>query len=101
MKVYDQSLTGAASAGSNRAQEAQRVDRGDSSRNAGAASASGDRVELSGVLGSIARAMSSAGASRSSRVQSLAAQYSSGSYHADSSATSRGMIAEALAGGTR
>ncbi len=101
MKVYDQNLAGAASAGSNRAQEAQRTERSDSSRAMGSGGASGDRVELSGALGSIARAMSSAGASRAGRVQALAAQYASGSYRPDALATSRGMVAEALSAGAR
>ncbi len=97
MKVYDQSLTGSAAAGSSRTQELQRTDRADSSRTNSASSAGGDRVELSGALGTLSRAMAASSSSRASKVQTLSALYQSGGYHPDAAATSRGMVADALA----
>jgi anti-sigma28 factor (negative regulator of flagellin synthesis) len=49
-------------------------------------------------MGSLSRAMQSFGSSRASLVQSLAAQYQSGTYKVDSAAIGRGMISEALSG---
>jgi hypothetical protein len=43
--------------------------------------------------------MSAEGSARASRVQALAVQYQSGSYRPDSAATSKDMVAEALAAG--
>jgi hypothetical protein len=50
-------------------------------------------------LGSLARAMSTFSSSHASKVQSLAAQYQSGTYRASSAATSRAMVAQAVAQG--
>jgi anti-sigma28 factor (negative regulator of flagellin synthesis) len=49
-------------------------------------------------MGSLSRAMQSFGSGRASLVQSLAAQYQSGTYKVDSAAIGRGMISEALSG---
>lgn len=98
MRVYDGSLSGANDPG--RAAETQRSDRTSGSRTGGAtAPAGGDRVELSNTLGSLSRALSSYSSNRASRVQELTAQVASGQYRTDSRATSRGMVAEAMAGG--
>jgi hypothetical protein len=101
MKVYDQNLTGAASAGSARTQELQKTGKGESARSSGAGSSGGDRVELSGALGTLARALAASATSRAGRVQALAGQYQSGLYQSDPAATSRGMVADALASGMR
>ena len=102
MKVYDVNLTGATAAGTGRSQESLKAE------SAGGASSGGksggtqgpaDQVEFSSTLGRLSRAMSAYGSARSERVAGLAAAYQSGSYRVDSRATSRGMIAEALAGG--
>jgi anti-sigma28 factor (negative regulator of flagellin synthesis) len=95
MKVVDRNLTGGAPVESGRTQEAQRTSptTGGSSSNA---AGGGDHVEFSSTLGSLARAMSTFNANRSSRVEALAAQYQNGSYRADSLATSRTMVAQAL-----
>jgi hypothetical protein len=100
MKVYDQSLTGASSAGSARTQETQRTERGDTARTGGG-SGGGDRVELSGALGSLSRAMATFRASRSGKVRALAAQYQSGAYRPDAAATSRRMVSDALGAGVK
>jgi anti-sigma28 factor (negative regulator of flagellin synthesis) len=95
MKVVDRNLNSGSPVEAGRTQETQRA----SSTTGSAATAqtgSGDRVEFSNALGSLARAMSSFSTSNTSRVQALAAQYQSGAYQADSAATSRAMIAQAL-----
>jgi anti-sigma28 factor (negative regulator of flagellin synthesis) len=101
MKVYDQNLTGASSAGSSRTLETQRTERTDTGPSGGSRSAGGDRVELSGALGSLARAMAAFGSSRSDRIQALAQQYQSGTYQVDAFATSGGMVADALGAGAK
>jgi len=101
MKVYDQSLTGAAPSNSTRTQETQRTERGETARSGSSKNSSGDRVELSGALGTLARAMASSDSSRAGKVQSLAGQYQNGAYRPDSAATSRGMVSDALAAAMR
>ena len=96
MKVYDQTLSSTASSSSMPAREAQRAGRTDSERS-GSSSPGGDRIEFSGALGTLSRALAAFGADRSSRVQALSAKFQSGTYHPDAAATSRGMVAEALA----
>jgi anti-sigma28 factor (negative regulator of flagellin synthesis) len=95
MKVVDRNLNSGPAVESGRTQEIQRA----SSTTGSAAAAqpsNGDRVEFSNTLGSLARAMSTFSTSNASKVQGLAAQYQSGAYRANSAATSRAMIAQAL-----
>jgi len=99
MKIYDQNLTGTSATESGRSQEAQRTGRAGSPATGATAGGDGDQVELSDTLNSLSRAMSSYSGSRSAKVQALAAQYQSGAYQVNSLATSRGMVAEALANG--
>ena len=94
MRVNDRNTWGPAE--SNQAAEAQRLDRGDAARTAGA-EANGDRVEFSSSLGRLSRVIAAAGEQHSARVQALANAYQSGKYQPDSLGTARGMIAEALA----
>jgi anti-sigma28 factor (negative regulator of flagellin synthesis) len=101
MKVYDQNLTGAPSAGSSRTLETQRTERTDSGLSASFRSSGGDRVELSGALGSLAGAMAAFGSNRSDKIQALAQQYQRGTYQVDALATSRGMVADALGAGAK
>ena len=100
MRVFDRNLNSGSPVESGRTQETQRAN-----TTAGGASAtqagSGDQVEFSNTLGSLARAMSTFNTNRASKVQALAAQYQSGAYHADSLATSRTMIAHALTAGDK
>ena len=99
MKVYDVNLTGPSASESGRAQETQKADRESNSRTA-AANSSGDRVELSGTLARISRAVSSYSTDRAGKMRALAQQYQSGNYRPDSVKTSQGMMTEALGGGT-
>jgi anti-sigma28 factor (negative regulator of flagellin synthesis) len=101
MRIYEGNLTGTA-AETSRAAETQRSERESSTRMGGsAASGGGDRVELSNALGSLSHALASYGSGRASRVEALTTQYQSGQYQTDASATSRGMVAEALTGGAQ
>ena len=97
MRVNDRNLPGTSAAETGRAQELQQVDRqGAKSTGSDKADGSSDRVEFSGTLGRLSRAMSAFDADHGSRVQTLSAQYQSGNYTANSAATSRGIISEAL-----
>jgi len=97
MRIYDTNLTGAA-AETSRAHEAQRTALDGGKASGAAAGGSADRVELSGTLSSLGRALASDGSGRAAKVQALAAQYRSGTYQVDSLATSRAMVASALSG---
>jgi anti-sigma28 factor (negative regulator of flagellin synthesis) len=102
MKVYDRNMTGASAADAGRTQEAQKAQSTSSSKTAGAAGAgSSDSVQLSSTLGSLSRAMSSFSSDRSAKIQSLTAQYQSGSYNADSAAISTNMVSEAIGASAR
>jgi hypothetical protein len=56
-------------------------------------------VELSSALASVSRALMSYQSDRGAKVESLAAQFQSGSYQPNSLATSRGLVAEAVGTG--
>jgi len=107
MKLYDLNLTGTqaggagrtGAAGAERTQETRQTERAGVSRTDGAASGSGgDRVEFSNTLGRLSQALSADEPGRATRVAQLQAQYQAGAYHADASATARGMVSEALSG---
>jgi len=94
MRVSNHDLSGLGAAGTDGAQGTPRSGgSGSSSANGGGG---GDRIDFSSALGSLSRALSSFGASRSGAVQGLMAQYQSGSYAVDGPAVSRGLIAEAM-----
>jgi anti-sigma28 factor (negative regulator of flagellin synthesis) len=101
MRVYDLNLTGAAPGEAGRTQETQTADGPGGSRTAAGNSSGGDRVEFSGAVASLWKAVSSDGANRAARVQELSRQYEAGGYQPDSAAISRGMVAEALSSGAR
>jgi hypothetical protein len=97
MRVDDRNLTGATPAESGRAQGTEKSNRNQAVPTGTAATGeTGDRVELSSTLETLSRAMSAFGSERANRVQALAAQYRSGSHHANSAATAGGMVSEAL-----
>jgi flagellar biosynthesis anti-sigma factor FlgM len=101
MKIYEQNTPGTSASEPGRSQEAQRTGRAGNQTIGATTSGGGDQVEFSDSLNSLSRAMSSYSDSRSAKVQALAAQYQSGTYHVDSQATSRGMVADALANGAQ
>jgi len=95
MRVHDQNLTGVNTAAAGGAPETQRSGR--TAAGSGADRAHADRVELSGAVGTISRALTAESGGRASRVRELAAQYQTGNYRPDAAATSRAMISDALA----
>ncbi len=95
MKIYDRNLTGTAASDTSRAAEAHKTEH---NRQAGAtARATGDRVEFSGSVGALSRAVSADQSARAGRIQALAKQVEQGTYHPDARAIGRGMVSEALA----
>jgi len=94
MKIYDRNLTGTAESG--RPQETQKAEDSRETRST-AAHGSRDRVEFSGALGALARAVSTDQSGRSSRIAALSAQVQSGTYQPDAAAISRGIVDEGLA----
>ena len=98
MKIYDRNPAGASPAEAARSQETQRLQR-EGHPEDGRKPANGDRVEISGLAGSVSRALSVSSADRAARVAALAADVRAGRYTPDSRATSRGMVSEGLAAG--
>ena|ERR1035438_6125853 len=101
MKIYDRNLTGTSASESGRAQELQKTNASGSAKSGQSGSASNDSVEFSGALGTLSRLLAGSDSSRAARVQSLAAQYQSGSYRPDAMATSQSMITESLSASLR
>lgn len=99
MRIDDRNLTGLP-AETGRTQDTQKAGRENGYQPGSGTSSGGDQVELSSALGTLSRAMTALGSSRQSQVSALTAQFQGGNYRPDSVATSRGMIAEALAAGS-
>jgi hypothetical protein len=99
MRVNDRNTTGVPASQTGRAQETQKPDRGGTTTSKVSGDSGGDRVELSSTLGRLSHAISSFSTQRASRVQALTADYRAGRFQADSRATSRGVVSEALAAG--
>jgi hypothetical protein len=98
MKIYDSNMGGVPASGTSRTQETQQTDRTNADGRIGRGG-DNDRVEFSGALGQLSRAVSAFQSGRARRVQALAAQYQSGTYRSDSAVISRAMISDALGGG--
>ena len=96
MRVTEQNTNGASAAEAGRAHETKRLD-GVAASHAVVSKYGGDRVELSSTSASLSRSMAAHRSAADAKVRELAAQYQSGRYRADSAATSRGMVAEAIA----
>jgi len=102
MRISNTDLTGLAGTGSSQAQDLQKTGRGENaSSNSLANGQSGDHVVFSSGLSQLASAISTYGANRTAQVQKLAALYQSGGYHADSAATSRAMVSDAIGAGAQ
>jgi len=101
MRIYDTNLTGTSRAEWGRAHESQKL----SSTGTGKTPAGGgldgstDRVEFSGTLSRLSRALTTFESSRTNRIQTLAAEYQKGNYKPDSLAISRGIVSDALSTG--
>jgi anti-sigma28 factor (negative regulator of flagellin synthesis) len=96
MKIYDHNLTGTAPGAAGRPQDTQRAESARESRPG--AQTGHDRVEFSGSLGALSRAVSADQAGRASRIHALTAQVHNGTYRPDTREISRGIIADGLAG---
>jgi hypothetical protein len=100
MRINDRNLTGTSASETGRAQETKDLSRTSTGRsNTGGVDGSNDRVEFSGTLNQLSRALTTFESSRASRVQALAANYQSGSYRPNSAATSKGLVADAMSAG--
>lgn len=101
MKIYDGNLTGTSAPETGRAQESQKLNRAGSgtSTTRGGVDGSSDRVEFSGALSRLSRALTAFESTRANRVQALAVEYQSGKYQPDAAATSKGLVAEAISDG--
>jgi anti-sigma28 factor (negative regulator of flagellin synthesis) len=95
MRVHDPNLTGVNTAPTGASHETQKSGR--TATGTAASTSHGDRVELSGAVGTISRVLASDSGGRAARVRELAAQYQTGQYRPDAAATGRAMIADALA----
>jgi anti-sigma28 factor (negative regulator of flagellin synthesis) len=101
MKIYDQSLTGTSAAGTGQAQKTQNLSRAgtDTSPARGGVDGSNDRVEFSGTMSRLSRAMATFESTRANRVQALSIEYQSGKYKPDPAATAKGVVSEAMSAG--
>jgi hypothetical protein len=101
MKIYDRNLTNTSAADTARAQEAQNLSRAgtDPSSARAVADVSNDRVEFSGTMSRLSRALNTFETTRATRVQALAVQYQGGKYQPDPAAISKGLVSETLSAG--
>jgi hypothetical protein len=101
MRIYDRNLTGTSAAESGQAQKTQNLSRAgsDTSPASGGMDGSNDRVEFSGTMSRLSRALATFESTRANRVQALAVEYQSGKYKPDPAATSKGLVSEALSAG--
>jgi flagellar biosynthesis anti-sigma factor FlgM len=100
MRVDDRNLSGNQAAQSGKANQAQEVARPNASgTTASRAGAGADRVELSDLTGTLARAVGADAQARAGRVERLASEYAEGRYRVDSKAVSRALVAEMRASG--
>jgi hypothetical protein len=101
MKINDRNLTGTSASETGRAQESQNLSRLGTGKSAtsGGVDRSNDRVEFSGTLSQLSRAVTSLESTRASRIQALTVAYQGGNYKPDSAATSKGIVDDALSAG--
>ena len=97
MRVQDgKSMGGASGLGSTLAASETGKTGSGAGRAGGAAGGSGDRVEFSGLMANLSRALGDVSASRTGRLDALKTQYQSGRYQPDLQATAHAMISDAL-----
>src|SRR5258708_32618284 len=100
MRMNARNLTRTSGSETGRAQETKDLGRSATGKaNTGGVDGSNDRVEFSGTLNRLSRALTTFESSRASRVQALAANYQSGSYKPNSAAISKGLVADAMSAG--
>jgi hypothetical protein len=96
MRVYDRNITGGSAAEAGRSSETAKVSPAEHGLQKAAGNRSRDRVELSGTLERLSRALSASEGQRAQKVESLAAVYQAGKYSVPVEAVSHAMVAEAL-----
>jgi anti-sigma28 factor (negative regulator of flagellin synthesis) len=102
MRIYDQNLTGTTAAETGQAQKTHNPSRAGtdtSPARSGVDGSSNDRVEFSGTMSRLSRALSTFESTRANRVQALTTEYQSGKYKPDPAATSKGLVDEGLSAG--
>jgi len=99
MKIYDNHIGGASAGETQRIQDIQNTDLADTVGTGAATARESDRVELSGTLGRLSKALTSFQSDRASRIELLAVEYQRGTYQTDSPAISRGLVTESLSVG--
>ncbi len=101
MKIHDLNLTGTSAAETGQAQKTKNLGRAgtDAAPASGGVDGSKDRVEFSGTMSQLARAVATFESTQASRVQALGVEYQSGKYNPDAAATSKGLVSEALSAG--
>lgn len=101
MTVHNQNVSGSSGGQPARVQETAPASNSTAPAKSSAPTSSSDRVELSGALGSLSRAVSSDNANRASQVSALAQQYQSGGYQANAAGAAKGIVSEAVATGVK
>ena len=96
MKIYDSNLSGTAASETRGSQDVQRSGGKNRTGQVSSMGSGVDQVELSGTLGQISRTLSAFQSGRANRVQALAAQYQSGSFHPDSMAIGQSIVQEMM-----
>jgi hypothetical protein len=103
MKIHDLNLTGTSAAETGQAQKTKNLGRAgtDAAPARGVVDGSKDRVEFSGTMNQLARAVATFETTQASRVQALGVEYQSGKYKPNPAAISKGMVSEALSAGSQ
>ena len=97
MRIQDRTTLGPTATPAGRAGETQKAGQETTGQTPLTSSADGDRVELSSALGRLSQAISSYASQRAERIQALAGEYQAGRFRPNALATSRALVAEALA----
>jgi len=97
MKINDANLTGLASTGTGKAQEAEQSARIRQSRIGDGASSSTDQVQLSNLSETL-RASESESPERAAHLERLSADVQAGRYHVDSKELSKNIIQDSITG---
>jgi hypothetical protein len=97
MKVNPHGLVGASAPATAESAGAQGLSRGTAAGSSKSGSFTEDRLELSSLVGNIARAQETGAIARAGYVKEIARLYRTGGYATDASALSQKLIQEALA----
>jgi anti-sigma28 factor (negative regulator of flagellin synthesis) len=98
IRIQNDNLAGTQASETSRANEISRAGSSSSAR-AGKAGGGADHVEISSLSEGISAANSAQQTQQAARVRQLAALYSSGRYHVDSTAVGKAIVANAISQG--